>query len=345
MLPVISYLITAAYYSIHVSHFFLIMEKYRIYNFAFLAFFFLIGLGLLKVKKWAYYSFLGFVICFLFYCVWILISISIPAFYSSAFSKFTKADILLNISAILVILFLIVYFLHREISSPYLGITKGWRISPRDTLPIKFECRIGETPYQKGITENISSGGCFLITEDFQQNLPEAGQLILLNLFLEEETSFEKITVQGEVVRVRDGAPGIKRGAGIRFVFDKKSKNEKKKLESYLDVKYAPRFKIGHPVMFRVPQAKEASPGKLFNISWGGMYIESETIPETGFRITVVITGALTPFNVEGRVAWVNPMGKYSKKKGFGIQIDSVKEKYLWHLWLLKLSYHAERIR
>ena len=142
----------------------------------------IIGIGILKVKKWAYYG-------FFIYCSFLIINnifqiIKSPRIFeisSFVYSTLTTLGI--------------AYFLNRDIRSPYIqDEERGWRIGKRSTIDFNLELNFNnEILTLKGI--ELSRAGCLV---ELPNNLYfDIGSSYTFQLLLKNE----RFSVQGIMLR------------------------------------------------------------------------------------------------------------------------------------------------
>lgn len=153
----------------------------------------IIGIGILKVKKWAYYG-------FYVYCSFLIIN---------NFLQIIKSPTIFEISSFIYSTLAILgfaYFLNRDIRSPYLqDEERGWRIGKR--LETKFNIKLtlnDEDLILKGI--ELSRAGCLIeLPHNFEFKISSFYNFELIIVK-------ERLLVEGIVLRIVEG-----KNAAIKF--------------------------------------------------------------------------------------------------------------------------------
>lgn len=186
-LPFLNYFVIASRLGIHFTLPRIILGQLPFHTLFFLFAPFAVGGGLLLVKKWGWWLFLGYAVTFTIYNLVTLI---------------LKPD-LYNAGALLnTVIFLssIVYFSRKDISAPFFRMyPRGWRMQKRK--PVQVSITVNGVERQ---TSDISLAGFFVGWEGCQLQPNDRVQVTLYSS--EDFHDFE-----GGVVRVDD------RGAGIAF--------------------------------------------------------------------------------------------------------------------------------
>lgn len=352
-LPVLGYFATAAANQLPAWRMGAVLNKFTVYNYAVFLCSFLIAVGLMRIAKWAYYLFfvfVGLLIAFNLYQLFLVLAGS-PGLAPGG-RPLTLTDLGLNSALIVLGAGAMFYFLQKEISAPYLSLTpRGFRRHMRETLPmpVRWETADDESVAGETISENISTTGC-LIPVGPDSPL-RAGTRLKLQLILHHENAPEILDARGEVIRIlpppREDpeAPG---GAGIRFHFTKENSEARRRLRDFLAERFAPRYRATNVLQWRFADGDEAgqeSSARLFNISSGGAYLQSERLPDAGRKLHLEIEYRAGHLTGSAQVRWTNSGSQWGKPKGFGVEFETLSPRFAFFVWLLKLRWGSFRIR
>lgn len=336
LIPVLSYLATADFYFLQFWKPIQVFGRMQPIQLTILLISIVVAIGIIIRKKFGYYSFLLLAGVLILYNVWLVAS----SFWGNSFHidgfPLTRQDILMNFSLTLFLLGSVYYFLNQEVSAPYFSpLPRGWRINPRETIPLHFKIIIQSSTFS-GKTINLSSSGAMLpVVKSFEF---EPGENVQMELHFEDRDgrAFKGI-FQSILVRVDslDYLPG-ERQIGIRFLSDKITDESKNQLFYFLKERYVPRYLVQSEVKFG-DLSYEDYKNQLANISSNGMYINTNVNYPKGKDIFIRIPTLSGNIDLKGRVTWSNPNGEFGKEKGFGIEISNNKNPLRFWTWLLKI--------
>ncbi|MCG9874861.1 MAG: PilZ domain-containing protein [Leptospiraceae bacterium] len=340
-IPVLGFILVAHSKMIPVSEFSRIISHYNIFQLLFNVFLIAVAIGMLRIQKWSFISFIVLGVCFLIYSI-ILISLSLLGLSSYEFHVFDYTILLVIISVLFASL---AYIIRKELSMPYFSILgRGWRLSRRESLPIKIEWNndLGQKGYC--LTENISSKGCLLPLTESMEIIFLPYTEIEIKLYFYENHILKVIPVIGTILRIEETLPVVLNQeaiakAGIIFKYVNGRKDEKW-VSNFLDEKYSARYATD--LIASLIQNDITMSTRLFNLSRTGMYlIRDEMLPEK----TEVIVEFNTNFgrvSCNAQVVWTNPKGLYDKPPGMGIQILKVHQYIKFTIYLFYLAYLDE---
>ena len=354
LLPVAAYFFTAARQALSPLDLPAVLSRWNPYHILLILCSVGIGVGLLRVAKWAYYLFLVFAALLLGYNVYRAVWIALGGTPAPGLDGggTTPTDLMAGTALMGCAVGALFYFLRKEISVPYLSVApRGFRRFMRETLPmpLRWETMRGEPLDIAGetVTENISEAGCLMPLPAATPLVP--GEPLRLQLVLHYDHSPLLMDVRGEVIRVlappRED-PDQPSVAGIRFDFPPGMKAEQRRLNDFLLERFAPRYRATGPLHWRFVDGDEAgqeSSGGLFNVSARGAYLQSDRMPEPGRMLHLALDQPRLTGRV--RVRWTNPMGRWGKPKGFGVEFDALTPRPGFWLWLLRLQWSSFRIR
>lgn len=167
----------------------------------------IVGIGILRIKKWGWYSFLA-------YCgIVFLYNLTQLLKHPSAF----EAGIFFRSALCIIGLW---YFLGKEIRMPYLDIVKrGWRGRKREEIKIASNLSISGKTYSTTTADISEIGSLF----EFDNSIPVSlGDPVQIKWTLNGENQ----NLQGLIVRIEDNLLGVK--------FQSIPKNEKRILHNFL---------------------------------------------------------------------------------------------------------------
>lgn len=340
-IPILGYALVALSKMIPFYDFSRILHHYNIFQILFNVFLFAVAIGMLKIQKWSFVSFIIIGVCFLFYSIYLIF-----------FSWFGFLSYNFHISDYTILLFLIsiliaslAYIIRKELAMPYLSILgRGWRLSRRESLPIKIEWSydLGLAGY--GLTENISSKGCLLpLSESMVMVfLPDAK--IEMKLYFVDENIVKVVPVIGTVLRIeetisRDKVEESLVKAGILFEYVQ-GKTDEKWVLNFLNEKYSARYLTD--LNANLEYNKKFKSTKMFNLSRTGMYLISNEMLAAKEEVTIEIHTMLGGVSCGGEVVWSNPKGLFDKPPGFGIKITKVRNLFKFYIYLFFLAYVDE---
>jgi hypothetical protein len=336
LFPVLSYLSTADFYFLPFWDLIQVFSKMQPIQIIVFIISILVSIGILLRMKFGYYSFLVLAGLLILYNFWLIVSSILGySFHVNGF-PLTRHDILMNFSLTFFLLGSIYYFLNQEVSAPYFSpLPRGWRINPRETIPLDFKIKI-QTYTFSGKTINLSSSGAMLpVVKSFEF---EPGENVQMELQIEDQDGRDYLAIfQAILVRVDslDYLPG-ERQIGIRFLTDTISSESKRQLSYFIKDRYVPRYLIQSEVRFG-EENYEDHKNHLANISSNGLYINTKIIFPKGKNLFIRIPTLSGNIDLEGRVTWSNPNGEFGKERGFGVQISKNKNPLRFWTWLLKV--------
>lgn len=155
---------------------------------------FLVGIGLLSVKRWGWWLFLGYSAILVVYNFYALVT------SRSLYNAGALIQTVLGISAVL-------YFVRRDVSAPYMKMyPRGWRLQHRE--PIAIEVIVDGI---RRTTADISDSGMYVIWEDCYRAPGEEVHVTLT-------VNGNEYKSRAGVVRVDDDGAGLAfRGASRMF--------------------------------------------------------------------------------------------------------------------------------
>ncbi|MBL8019059.1 MAG: PilZ domain-containing protein [Leptospirales bacterium] len=167
---------------------------------------FLVGIGLLLVKRWGWWLFLGYSAILVVYNIYALVT------SRSLYNAGALIQTVLGISAVL-------YFVRRDVSAPYMKMyPRGWRLQHRE--PIAIEVIVDGI---RRTTADISDSGMYVIWEDCYRAPGEEVHVTLT-------VNGNEYKSRAGVVRVDDDGAGLAfRGASR--IFKKNLKRDIARLE------------------------------------------------------------------------------------------------------------------
>ncbi len=180
LLPIVNYINFAYQLEVSPKDFLLILSRIDSIALILAIFPIVIGIGILLVKKWGWWSFLGYSIIVLFYNLIVLIS-----------EPNQLIPNLVNLIQSLIGFSAIFYFLKPDISAPYMNVDKrGWRFQKRK--PVEIPVKLNSI-----LTKSIDLSATGLYVEwkgiDF-----ELGQ----EVNIEFEFALKKFSTKAGVVRI-----------------------------------------------------------------------------------------------------------------------------------------------
>lgn len=340
-IPILGFIMVAHSKMIPVSEFSRIINQYNIFQLLLNVFLIAVAIGMIRIQKWSFISFIVLGVCFLIYSI-ILIALSSLGLSSYEFQISDYSILLIFISVLFASLS---YIIRKELSMPYFSILgRGWRLSRRETLPIKIEWNydLGQKGYC--LTENISSKGCLLpITESMEMIfLPYAE--IEIKLYFYENHILKVIPVIGTILRIEEIFPVMLNQesiakAGIIFKYVNGRKDEKW-VSNFLNEKYSARYATD--LIANLVQNEITMTTRLFNLSRTGMYLIRDEVLAEKSEVIVEFQTYFGRVSCNAIVVWTNPKGLYDKPPGMGIQILKVNQFIKFTIYLLYLAYMDE---
>lgn len=355
LIPLLAYWITAGRQSIPVWEYSRVLALYNPFQIVLNLFLWVVAIGMLMVQRWAYISFLVLGFSFSAYCLVLLMG-NLLGVFTYRFGGKDYAILLLLSSVTAMFL---TNMVRKKLSMPYLALVgRGWRMSQRENLrlPIVMKSSLGVEIHS--VTDNVSTTGCLVPLLDKGEVAFMMGERITCELELEPGSGKDPIILSGEVVRLAYSERTGTSFAGIAFSeptgeahfsdsSDRSNELEAIRkglsvLKNFLDKKYTPRYSVDFPSKV-IPLTEgssvggEVSEGKLYNLSYSGIYVESDTLYENDAVLSVEVYSWVGRIVVEGRVVWGNPDAKFHKKKGYGFEINSHKNPIRFFLLVMVL--------
>ncbi|MDX1957586.1 MAG: PilZ domain-containing protein [Leptospiraceae bacterium] len=311
--PVWSYLVTVLFNLEDVSFFDFrqVLSSFSGLSISLIALGSLLGFGILGVKRWGYFLFLGFNIALIFDAIYRIIKYGIGL----------EGELLSNFFLTIFYFILIFYFLNQEISTPYLtlvprGFRKKWRIE----IPLSGEVIIDGKKSLKLTTMDVSPSGCLAKVSG---EVPEEASI---SIRLDLDNRFE---VPAILIRREEEGDSISHG--FRFQYDPNDPR-KKQLKKFLSTKLLPRFSITSPVTVFYGENKFS--GEVLNVSEGGFYLASNQKLKSGDEINFELKLLGYLFKGIGKISWENQTASYNKPEGYGVKFSSLQSSILYKLFL-----------
>ncbi len=343
ILPILSYIATANAYRLSLLEIHQVIFSMQPFQILILLFSVFVSIGILSRHILGYYTFLVFSGILILYNLWLATMQYSGTKIEVGGVLVTPYDILGNFFFSVFLLTGVFYFLNKEVSAPYFSeYARGWRRDPRETIPLPFRCKWGDTEVS-GVTINVSQSGAFLPWEG--DSYPEEGSLLPLALeFENRKGDMVQFTFESIVMRITRNPelPGTVQ-IGVRFLASKVNKEGIREIEYFLRERYAPRYPIQQEISFGW-ETFEDMKALVSDISPDGMYIESSVKAKIADELYIKIP-VIPPIRLEGRVSWINPDGKYGKKPGFGIHIVLNRNPIRYKIWLLKIRMRKLKAR
>jgi Tfp pilus assembly protein PilZ len=278
----------------------------------------ILGFGIIGVKRWGYFLFLLFNFILILHGIYLLITIGL-----------TKSFVW-NLFITLLPFFLNLYFLNREISTPYLtliprGFRKKWRIE----IPLIGKITLKDTKHSFQIkTMDISPSG----------TLVHLDQILLPETIVEVSLELEKPwTCDAELVRITEG------NYGFKFLY-LPTDPRYKELDKYLTTKLLPRFTTKRPIKINYKNKEENS--DIINISEKGLFFTTQSKFTKGEEINFQFSLLGIHFSGPAKVSWENTDGNFDKPKGYGIAFKELQNNTFYQLifYIYSLS-HSVKMR
>jgi Tfp pilus assembly protein PilZ len=277
---------------------------------------FIVGLGLLGVKRWGYFLFLFFNA--------ILIIDSISRLFTDSFSQRFVVNFVLTLFYFSILQF----FLSKDISTPYLTLVprsfrKKWRVA----IPISGRIENSLNQTVPVTTVDISPTGCLAEVEGLLEL--NGTYNVVLNLDSEWE-------VKAKAVREEDGC------YGLQFQYSGQLDPLKKRLASYLDSRLLPRFTKEVSVTFTY--SNKTSEARIINISEGGFFMATGEVLKVGDTCDFCFVLFGKSFSGTAKVSWQNMEGNFEKPAGFGMSYQNISFSVLYRLFLffIRSLYSSE---
>jgi len=253
----------------------------------------ILGVGILGVKRWGYFLFLGFNLYLVGHGLYLI-----------SLGGMTK-QFIWNLFITLLPFFLNMYFLNKEISTPYLtliprGFRKKWRIE----IPLAGAIKVNPFEILKMKTMDISPTG-FLASVDGKIDL---GSTVVVQMKLDGDWE-----APAELMREIDG------NYGFKFLYLPGDKRYKE-LDKFLSTKLLPRFTTKIPVTITLDNKDENT--EILNISEKGFYFSSNNPYQVGSFPNYQFSLYGIGFSGKGKISWENKIGNFEKPSGYGVSFE-----------------------
>ena len=265
----------------------------------------IVGISLYFVTRVSWYIFLGHssLILLDFIYKWA----SRPSYYLRTVPGVHN---ILILAGNLALVGLVAYIIQKDFRSPYLQVlNRSWREHKR--IPIHHSITLDGARRE---ATDLSTGGCFVAE-------PESVRTLGSRVRLSFPGDTLSIDCMGEIMRATP------EGYGIRFVglpFGKR-----RDIARMLRKRFSLRHKIDLPCTAVLAGAERDA--ALVDLSSGGCYVRAKTAGIT-LGDAGTLRGQLSegerPFQVTGRVAWVNSAGESGKPAGFGFQFERNQRRF-----------------
>ncbi|MCX7998509.1 MAG: PilZ domain-containing protein [Leptospiraceae bacterium] len=304
--PLWSYWATSVYLDIPIFEFSKLFKTFSAFSLTLNFVGFLLGLGILGVKRWGYFLFLGFNFILIGHGLYLL------------FIKGFQETFILNLVYTLIPFIIILYFLNKEISTPYLTLLpRGFRKKWRTEIPLGGYVILDGGVKMRMVTMDISPTGCLARVEG---SVPENSTCTI-----QLDLDGIEWSARGLWVREEEGNHGFK------FLISSHSP-EFKTLDKFLTTKLMPRFTTLKDI--EIEYASKKFEAEIENISEKGFYISTKERIAMGeyFSFNMKLKG----FHFTGiaKVSWENPDGKFDKSPGFGAAFVSISPAWIYSIIL-----------
>ncbi len=204
-------------------------------------------------------------------------------------------------------LFVILYFVRREVMSPYFNPRLRWWESDRVDMKAKAEIVVAGKPAIAAETLNISPSGAFLVTD----NPPPVGTEFEVSITLGKES----IKARASSVWTSDGK-GRPMGTGARF----DAPSSKLIRAALADVQ--PRRQPRHAFRLEVDiEGRDSVSCKTFDVNDAGCFLVTEAKFGVGEKLSMTLHMIESPVKVEGEVVWVSD-GTSGRPRGIGVRFS-----------------------
>lgn len=301
--PVVSYFATAASMGVSATNFDSILKTFSARSLFLNLLGFVLGFGILGVKRWGYFLFLFF--------SFLLIAHGIFLLFQSGFED----QFFWNLIITIIPFFLILYFLNREISTPYLTLVpRGFRSKWRIEIPVKGTLQVDSHKYSM-VTMDISPSGCLASVKGIvPEDVPLKVQLDLDGQIWECDASY---------VREEEG------NIGIKFeIFGQEKKQ--RQLDKFLSTYLLPRYSVTSSST--IQSAGKSFAAEVLNISEGGAYIGTSEKLKKDDAIEFQMKLLGFNFRGAGEISWENQAGKYEKPAGYGFSFREIRPAFLYSI-------------
>lgn len=311
-----SYLGTAYNNDLKFFQFIEITKLYSLQNWALLIMSFLVGIGILGVKRWAFFLYLIFNGILIIHGIYYLIK-----YWGFNTDLLSTESLITNMLIVLVSFILTLYMLNSEISTPYLTLVpRGFRKKWRTEIPLKGVLKDSLGSKILIQTLDVSPSGC----------LATANGYVLEEGTYDLEFDIEKPwNVTASVVRSNPDSVGLK------FNYSSPADIRKIEIKKFLESKLVPRYSITSKGDFEI--ASKKIQGEILNISEGGLYIaSSEKVNlKDSTKFQFKLWGI--SFSGEGKVSWINNTSNYQKSQGFGISFEKISKNFVFQFLIFAL--------
>jgi hypothetical protein len=311
-----SYLGTAFNNDLKFFQFIEIVKLYSIQNWILLTMSFLVGVGILGVKRWAFFLYLVFNSILIIHGIYFLIK-----FWGLNTDLLSTESLITNMLIVLISFILTLYMLNSEISTPYLTLLpRGFRKKWRTEIPLKgfLKDSLGSKILIQ--TLDVSPSGCLATANGY---LIEEGTYDL-------EFDIEKPwKVSASVVRSQPDSVGLK------FNYTSSADIRKFEIKKFLESKLVPRYSTTLNGEFEISGKKIT--GEILNLSEGGLYVSSSEKVNLKDQTKFQFKLWGISFLGKGKISWINNTSEYQKSQGFGISFESISKKFIFNIFIFAL--------
>ena len=274
---------------------------------------FLVGVGILGVKKWGYFLFLAFNSALIIHGFYLLFQ-----FNGIETDVMSKERLILNLIITALPFFLILYFLNSEISTPYLTLLpRGFRKKWRTEIPLKGVLIDSLGNKLNVTTLDVSPTGCLAVVDGYISD--EDDFALTFDIEKDWKVNASVVRIQGENV-------------GLRFNYDEKTAHAKKELKNYLQSKLLPRYDITIPCDWT--HVNNSLNSDILNVSEGGLFLSTSEPTKIGDAVSFSFKLLGFRFSGNGTISWLNSESKYNKPVGIGISFSDLKKNILYHFFI-----------
>ncbi len=311
--PLVSYIATAYKLELPLLDAKAILASFDKLNIALNLMGFLVGIGILGVKKWGYFIFLAFNSALIIHGFYLLFQ-----FNGIETDVMSKERLILNLIITVLPFFLILYFLNSEISTPYLTLLpRGFRKKWRTEIPLKGTLIDSLGNKLNVTTLDVSPTGCLAVVDGYISD--EDDFALTFDIEKEWKVAASVIRIQGENV-------------GLRFNYTGTGDERKKELKKYLESKLLPRYAITIPCDWRLGNQNLKS--DILNISEGGLFLSTNEPVKIGDAVSFSFKLLGFRFSGNGNISWINSESKYNKPIGIGISYTDLGKNILYHFFI-----------
>ncbi len=308
--PIVSYIATAYKLDLPLLDVKSILASFDKLNITLNLMGFLVGIGILGVKKWGYFIFLAFNSALIIHGFYLLFQ-----FNGIETDVMSKERLILNLIITILPFFLILYFLNSEISTPYLTLLpRGFRKKWRTEIPLKGILLDSLGNKLSITTLDVSPTGCLAVVDGYITDEDD----FALTFDIEKEWK-----VGASVVRIQS------ENVGLRFNYNGTADPNKKELKKYLQSKLLPRYDITIPCEWK--HGNQVLKSDILNISEGGLFFSTSEPAKLGDSISFSFKLLGIKFSGNGTISWINSASKYNKPVGIGISFTDLGKNVLYH--------------